>query len=76
MEIFGNTIKCEPSDLAWITEQVSKMPHKHLIRGVLAKYSEVYASAEDGTLQQKGAARRNANARLRVYVNNTLESLK
>ena len=52
MEIFGNSIKCEPSDLAWITEQVSKMPHKHLIRGVLAKYSEVYASAEDGTLQQ------------------------
>ena len=76
MEIFGNTIKCEPSDLAWITEQVSKIPHKHLIRGVIVKYSEVYASAEGGTLQQIGAARRNANARLRVYVNNTLESLK
>ena len=76
MEIFGNEIKCDPCDVGWITSQVSKLPHKHLITGVIAKYNDVYQTGDGGTLKQKGAARRNANSRLRVYIKSQLESMR
>jgi len=74
MDIYGISIKCDIEDLNWIKEQLNKIPNKHLVNGVINKYSEVYQSGQGGTYQQKGAARRNANSRLRVYVCKLLES--
>lgn len=76
MQIYGNSIKCDPDDIGWITETVGKIPHKQLMIGVINKYSSVYSSAEGGTLRQQGAARRQANTRLRVYVKSLLESMR
>lgn len=76
MKIYGNNVKCDPADEAWITETVGKIPHKHLMVGVLNSYSELYATGEGKTLTQLGAIRRNANTRLRVYVSRLLESQK
>jgi len=73
MDIYGIPIKCDIEDLNWIKDQLSKIPNKHLVNGVINKYSEVYQTAEGGTCKQLGAARRNANSRLRVYVCKLLE---
>lgn len=74
MQIYGTNVKCSEDDVEWITLMIGKLPYKQLMVGVLNKYSEVYSSAENGTLQQQGAARRNANSRLRVYVKSLLEA--
>lgn len=76
MEIYGIKIKCFPEDLSWIKSQIDKVPNKHLVNGIISKYSEVYGSASPDDLQQLGAARRNANSRLRIYVQKLLESQK
>ena len=74
MQIYGIEIECEQDDIEWIKGMLNKIPNRHLINGVINKYTEVYKSGDNGTLAQKGAARRNANSRLRVYVQKVTES--
>lgn len=73
MEIYGIKIQCEPTDTDYIKEQLAKLPHKQLMRGVINKYNSVY-NQHDNSLQGIGEARRNANNRLRNYINKTLEA--
>ena len=75
MEIYGNKIDCEPSDLSYIQEQLARLPYKQLMKGVTNKYSQVYLK-HDGSLQGMGEARRNANNRLREYIDILVESQK
>ena len=74
MNIYGVDVKCDPTDELWIKETISKLPHRHLIAGVLNKYNLVIQSAEYGNLRQEGAARRAANSKLRIYVKKSLEA--
>lgn len=73
MEIYGIEIQCEIDDATYIKEQLAKLPHKQLMRGVINKYNSVYAD-HDNTLIGIGIARRNANNRLRNYINKTMEA--
>ena len=75
MEIYGIKINCELDDATYIKEQLGKLPHKQLMRGVINNYNRVY-NEHDKTLTGQGAARRNANNRLRNYINKTLEAQK
>ena len=75
MEIYGIKINCELDDATYIKEQLAKLPHKQLMRGVINNYNRVYGE-HDKTLAGEGIARRNANNRLRNYINKTLEAQK
>ena len=73
MEIYGLKINCENEDVAYIKEQLAKLPHKQLMRGVINNDNKVY-NEHDESLRGMGAARRNANNRLRNYINKTLKA--
>jgi len=74
MNIYGVDVQCDPTDETWIKETIAKLPHRHLIAGVLNKYNLVIASADKDDLRQQGAARRTANSKLRIYVKKSLEA--
>lgn len=67
MNIYGHPIKCNSQDLAWIKEQLAMNPYKHLTKGIMDSYSEVY-SRFDCYIMDEGKARREANAKLRRYI--------
>lgn len=75
MDINGIEIKCELTDLDYIKDQLKRLPYNQLMNGVINKYNEAYQS-HDGTLQGKGKARRDANNRLRRYMDKIQESIK
>ena len=76
MEIYGNEINCEPSDYAWIKEQLSKLPYKELVPASVNSYNRHYELVEGADITQQGVVRRETNARLRKYVNKVLEGMK
>lgn len=67
MNIYGHPIKCNEKDLAWIKQQLAKNPHKHLTHGIIDSYSKVY-SRHACPVMDEGRARREANAKLRRYI--------
>ena len=65
-----------PHDSKWIIEQVAKLPPAYRERAIEA-YSDVYEQVYTNTAirhQKHGEARREANIRLRKYIERVLAS--
>ena len=75
-DLYG-PIDCHPHDKKWIYEELQKIPAV-MRKGAIKKYSHAYRTAHDEhpyEISKDGAARREANTRLRMFIDKITRSL-